>query len=127
MSWCSATERCHCGNENHIDEVRSVLGWDVNGPVRHKSSKQQVHCNRIQILKGTDDEVKGYILGERMIKEQLRPQVVSRIFELDFSEREHGVALSREYRQFLKIVEEGIRHRDDKQYEIPLPFRESNV
>ena len=62
-----------------------------------------------------------------MIKEQLTPQVVSRMFELDFAERENGVALSREDRQFLKIVEEGIRHRDDMHYEIPLPFRESNV
>ena len=71
--------------------------------------------------------MKGYIVGERMIKEQLTPQVVSRMFELDFAERENGVALSREDRQFLRIVEEGIRHRDDMHYEIPLPFRESNV
>ena len=95
--------------------------------MRHNSSKQ-VHCNRIQILKTSiDDEVKGYIVGERMIKEQLTPQVVSRMFELDFAKRKNGVALSREDCQFLKIVEEGIRHRDDMHYEIPLPFREDNV
>ena len=46
---------------------------------------------------------------------------------MDFAERENGVALSREDRQFLRIIEEGIRHKDDKHYEIPLPFRESNV
>ncbi|XP_068742033.1 uncharacterized protein [Montipora capricornis] len=116
-----------CGNENDPYAVRSLLGWYVNGPVRHNSSKQ-VRCNRIQILKTSiDDEVKGYIVGERMIKEQLTPQVVSRMFELDFAERKNGVALSREDRQFLKIVEEGIRHRDDMHYEIPLPFREGNV
>ena len=62
-----------------------------------------------------------------MIKEQLTPQVISRMFELDFAERENGVTLSREDHQFLRIVEEGIRHRDDMHYEIPLPFRESNV
>ena len=116
-----------CGNENDPYAVRSLLGWYINGPVTHESSKQ-VHCNRIQILKSSiDDEVKGYIVGERTIKEQLTPQVVSRMFELDFAERENGVALSREDRQFLRIVEEGIRHRDDMHYEIPLPFRESNV
>ena len=49
------------------------------------------------------------------------------MFELDFAKRENGVALSREDRQFLRIVEEGIRHRDDMHYKIPLPFRESNV
>ena len=114
-----------CGNENDPYAVQSLLGWYVNGPVSHISSKQ-VHCNRIQILKSSIDEVKGYIVGERMIKEQLSPQVVSRMFELDFAERENGDALSRD-RQFLKIVEEGIRHKDDMHCEIPLPFRESNV
>jgi len=49
-----------------------------------------VHCNPIQILKSSvDDEVEGYIVGEIMIKEQLTPQVVSRMFELDFAEREN--------------------------------------
>ena len=69
-----------CGNENDPCAVRSLLGWYVNGPVRHKSGKQEAHCNRIQILKSTDDEVKAYIIGERMIKEQFTPQVVSRMF-----------------------------------------------
>jgi len=49
------------------------------------------------------------------------------MFELDFAEKEYGVALSREYRQFLKIVEDGICHRDDMHYQTPLPFRENNV
>ena len=71
--------------------------------------------------------MKGYIVGERMIKEQLTPPVVSRMFELDFAERENGVALSREDCQFLRIVEEGICHRDDMHYEISLSCRESNV
>ena len=115
------------GNENDRYAVRLLLGWYIDGTVRHNSSNQ-VHCNRIQILKSSiHDEVKGYIVGERMIKEQLTPQVVSRMFELDFAERENGATLSREDRQFLRIVEEGIRHRDDMHYEILLPFRESNV
>ena len=116
-----------CGNENDPYAVRSLLGWYVNGPISYESSKQ-VHCNRIQILKSSiDDKANGYIVGERMIKEQLTPQVVSRMFELDFAERENGVALSREDRQFLKTTEDGIRHGDDMQYEMPLPFRETNV
>ena len=75
----------------------------------HNSSKQ-VHCNRIQILKTSiDDEAKGYIVGERMTRERITPQVVSRMFELNFAERKNGVALFRDDRQFLKVVEEGIR------------------
>ena len=84
--------------------------------------------NRIQILKTSiGDEVKRYIVGQKMMKEQLTPQVVSQMFELDFAERKNGVALSREDRQFLKIVDEGIRHRDDMHYEIPLQFKEGDV
>ena len=90
--------------------------------MRHNSSKQ-VHCNQIQILKTSiDDEAKGYIVGERMTRERITPQVVSRMFE-----RKNGVALFRGDRQFLKVVEEGIRYRDDMHDEIPLPFREGSV
>ena len=71
--------------------------------------------------------MRGYIVAQTEIKERLTPQVVSRMFEVDFAEREHGVALSREDRQFLKIVEDGIHHRDDMHYEMPLLFREKNV
>ena len=69
----------------------------------------------------------GYIVSKKEIKERLTPQVVSRMFEVDFAEREYGVALSREDRQFLKIVEDGMYHRDDMHYEMLLPFREKNV
>ena len=116
-----------CRNENEPHVVRTLLGWHANGPVNQKRSKQ-VHCNRIQILKSnTEDKVNGYIVTKTEIKERLTPQVVSRMFEVDFAEREYGVALSREDRQFLKIVEDGIYHRDDMHYEMPLPFREKNV
>ena len=111
-----------CRNENDPYAVRSLLGWYVNGPVSNNSSKQ-VNCNQIQILKTSiDDGAQGYIVGERMTRERITPQVVSRMFE-----RKNGVALFRDDRQFLKVVEEGILHRDDMHYEIPLPFREGNV
>ena len=76
--------------------VRSLLGWHVNGSVNQKSSKQ-VHCNRIHILKSnTEDNVNGYIVAKTEIKERLTalassdPQVVSRMLEVDFAEREYG-------------------------------------
>ena len=43
-----------------------------------------------------------YILVKTEIKARLTSQVVSRIFEVDFAEREYGVTLSS---QFMKIVE----------------------
>ena len=63
----------------------------------------------------------GYIFAKTEIKERLTPQMVSGLFEVDFVESEYGVGLSREDRQFLKIVEDGIHHRDDMHYEMPLP------
>ena len=59
------------------------------------------------------------------IKERLTRQVVSRMFEVDFAEREYG--LSRDDRRFLRIVEDGIHQRDDMHFEMPLLFREKNV
>ena len=67
----------------------------------------------------------GYIFCKTEIKERLTPQMVSGLFEVDFAEREYGVGLSREDRQFLKIVEDGIHHRDDMHYNMPLPFGEN--
>ena len=49
--------------------------------------------------------------------------MVSRMFEMDFTEREYGVALSREDRLFLKILRDGIYHRDALHFEMPLPFK----
>ena len=46
------------------------------------------------------------------------------MFELDFSERENGMAMSQEDREFLRKAKEGIRHREDSHYELPLPFKE---
>ena len=43
-----------------------------------------------------------YILVKTEIKARLTPQAVSRIFEVDFAEREYGVTSSS---QFMKIVE----------------------
>lgn len=49
------------------------------------------------------------------------------MFEVDFAEREYGVAFSREDRRSLKVVEDGIHNRGDIHYEMFLPFREKNV
>ena len=61
--------------------------------------------------------MRGYIVAQTEIKERLTPQVVSRMFKVDFAEKKYGVALSREDPQFLKIGEDGIHHRDDMHYE----------
>ena len=108
-------------NENKPNAIGSLLGWHVKGPVDQKS---KVHYNRIQFLRSiTEDKVNGYIVAKTEIKEGLTPPVVSRMFEMDSAEREYGVALSREDRLFLKILRDGIYHRDALHLEMPLPFK----
>ena len=76
---------------------------------------------------GGKNDATGYIIPERKIKEEITPRAVERMFELDFSEKEKGLAMSKEDREFLKKVENGIVNREDSHYELPLPFQEVNV
>ena len=55
------------------------------------------------------------------IKEVLNPAQISRMFELDFNEKEEARALSHDDRLFMQKVKEGIRQLPDGHYEIPLP------
>ncbi|KAK3713870.1 hypothetical protein QZH41_010920, partial [Actinostola sp. cb2023] len=73
------------------------------------------------------EAAKGYIVSQRAIKEQITPQVVERMFELDFSERQKGTAMSREDLKFYETVEKGIIHLEDLHYEMPLPLKDQNI
>ena len=112
------------GQDTEPYAVRSVLGWYVNGPVSGNSDIT-LHCNRVHV-RGVD-ESSGCIVTERNVKEEIVPKAVERMFELDFSEKEKGLATSKEDREFLKKVENGIVHRDDSHYEMPLPFKGENI
>ena len=62
-----------------------------------------------------------------MVKEQITPQAVRQMFELDFSEQEKGTAMSHEDLTFYKTVESGIAHLEDLHYEMPLLFKHQNI
>jgi len=62
-----------------------------------------------------------------MVKEQITPQAVGQMFELDFSEREKGTAMSRKDVKFCETVESGIVYLEDLHYEIPLLFKRQNI
>ena len=55
--------------------------------------------------------------------EQITPQPVSQMLELDFSEREKGTAMSREDIKFCETVESGIVYHEDPHFEMHLPFK----
>ena len=57
------------------------------------------------------------------VKEMISPSNVSKMFILDFNERQaDGKPLSDEDRNFLRIVREGIHQLLEDHYEIPLPL-----
>ena len=112
------------GQDTEPYAVRSILGWYINGPVS-RDDDVTVHCNRVYVQ--SVDESSGCIVTERNVKEEIVPKTVERMFELDFSEKEKGLATSKDDRQFLKKVGSGIVHREDSHYEMPLPFKEQNV
>ena len=111
----------NCLKDTESYDVRSILGWYINGPVS-RDDDVTVHCNRVHV-QGVMDESSGSIVTERNVKEEIVPKTVERMFEFDFSEKEKGLATSKDDRQFLKKVGSGIVHHEDSNYEMPLPSK----
>ena len=66
------------GEESDPYAVRSLLGWYVNGPLRTSQQSGKITCNRIQV--GQEDTLttaRGYVVSQRMVKEQITPQAVT--------------------------------------------------
>ena len=96
-------------------------GWTVSGPL-HLSSKPST--NKVTVNRITVKEIES-------IKEIITPKSVLQMFELDFSENASNnlpeeLGHSQEDRRFLTEVSKGIRLTEGH-YEIPLPFRQSEV
>ena len=67
-------------------------------------------------------------IPSKKTKEVIKPAVVPRMFEQNFSENEtHEKDLSQEDKRFLKTTERTIHVTQDGHYEICHPFREENV
>jgi hypothetical protein len=114
------------GQEEEPYAIRSMLGWYINDPV-YSSESQGLHCNSVRLKEIAPTTAKGYVLLQRMVKEQITPQAVKQMFELDFSETERGTAMSREDRRFCHVVENGIVQLEDQHYEMPLPLKDQNI
>ncbi|XP_028406789.1 uncharacterized protein LOC114529231 [Dendronephthya gigantea] len=112
------------GQDTEPYAVQSILGWYVNGPVS-SNGDVTVRCNRAHV--SNPGKSSGCIVTERNVKEEIAPKTVERMFESDFSEKEKGLAISKEDREFLNKVGNGIVHREDSHYEMPLPFKGENV
>ena len=107
--------------------VRSLLGWNINGPLYTPCQSSILTCNRIHLNQQDTSSPRGYVVSQRTVKEQITPQAVERMFELDFSEKEKGISMSREDIKFYETVETGVVHLEDLHYEMPLPFKHKNT
>ena len=111
------------GEESDPYAVRSLLGWFINDPLCTLEKNGKVTCHRINVgQRDTLMNPRGYVVSQRTVKEQITPQAVRKMFELDFSEQEKGTAMSREDIKCCETVESGIVHLQDLHYEMPLPF-----
>jgi len=85
-----------------------------------------VNCHRVaakEVCSGR--HLDHHFMVENKVKEIVTPQVLNKMFELDFSERtdDKEQGHSQEDKKFLKIVTQGIWHTEESLYKIPLPFR----
>lgn len=65
------------------------------------------------------------ISHETKAREIINPFQINEMFEMDFSEKSvNNDQLSQDDKTFLRRMEQGIHHRTDGHYEMPLPFCE---
>ena len=121
------------GKEDDPYTKRTALGWGIVGTVtssKHEDAESDFSCNRIVAceVQEMSNRKTCYFAFKTQVKKMFSPSDVSKMFTLDFSERQADEKpLSVEDRRFLKIVREGIHQLEDDHYEMPLPLRSENV
>lgn len=123
------------GKEDDPYAKKTALGWGVIGNVRPLTSedaetRSDIACNRIVTceVQGKSKRKMCHFAFQTQVKEMISASYVSRMFALDFNERQaEEKPLSVEDRRFLKIMREGIHQLEDGHYEMPLPLKSENV
>ena len=115
---------------------RTVLGWSIIGATDENLLKHH-DCDEIGVshtcltypiqsdLHDKTDETTPCVRfsGRTQVREVITPKDILNMMEIDFHERKSSKTYSREEQKFLDIVQSGIHQRDDKHYEMPLPFK----
>ncbi|XP_067369271.1 uncharacterized protein [Channa argus] len=122
------------GEENQPFAQKTDLGWSIVSygvpcenygdaiGVSHRIIVKQVIPEPTTIVK-LRSEV--HYVCKTQIKEMTIPDNVIKMLESDFSERDVGEAtLSQEDFNFLTKMKNGIKHKHDGHYEMPLPFKQ---
>ena len=110
-----------CGGEDDPYAVKSLLGWGVVGTVCQDASvpaKDRI-CNKIHSTENYQ-----HFAFTNKAKEVFTTDKVIKALERDFTDiSAKGEPYSVEEKQFLDILEKGIRKREDGHYEMPLPMK----
>ena len=123
------------GRDDDPYAKKTALGWGVIGAVSPTTSEEiesrcDVACHRIIIreVQGTPERKLCHFTFQTLVKETFSPRDVSKMFNLDFSERQaEEKSLSVKDRRFLKMMHEGIHQLEDNHYEMPLPLKTQNL
>ncbi|XP_062421503.1 uncharacterized protein LOC134132867 [Pungitius pungitius] len=122
-----------CGEDDQPFAQKTDLGWSIvsyGDPLEHYSDVIGVSHRIIvkQVTPETNPKVKlkreVHYVCKTQIKEVISPEDVIKVLESDFSERlVEDVTVSQEDLLFLAKLREGIKHKPDGHYEMPLPFK----
>lgn len=116
------------GEESDPYAIRSLLSWYITGPLYSAPQSSSVKCNKISLeQEDTITTCRGYVVPQRMVKEQITPEAVGQISELDFSKREKGTTTSGEDIRYYETMENGINLQEDLHYKMPLPFKHQHI
>ena len=112
--------------------IRTLLGWGIIGPVTGSTNKEDsdVSCHRVAVKEIGSEELPSHgFVVETLVKEIISPEAVKRMFERDFNEVKYVAqqTLSMDDRTFMAKVKQGITHRSDGPYELPLPLRNESL
>ena len=109
------------GGEDDPYAVRTALGWGVIGMMR-----QGNNCKDAYGFSTTSLESRTHFVFRTQVKE-VSPLQVTKMFEIDFNERQTEEVASQDDRRFIKKMKDGIHRRDDGHFEMPLPLKTDDV
>ena len=105
---------------------RTILGWGVIGRVcksRDKEGGEQGVCNRVAA-----SEINSRFAFSTKAREIIDPGKTLRVLGTDFVDTSTKSKLySVEDERFLRILENGVKKRQDGQYEMPLPLKSDHL
>ena len=112
--------------------IHTLLGWGIIGPVTGHTNKEavDVSCHRVAVMEIGNEELPSHgFVVETLFKEIISPEAVKRMFKRDFNEVKYVAqqTLSMDDRRFMAKVKQGITHRSDGHYELPLPLRNESL